>query len=161
MLARERVRFSALLSVAAVNAVLFVFANWLSLWDLRSMRDWDLFSVTTQFLFAIGIYFVCILAAPEAPDEKPIDMEAFYWRNRRLFYGTLMYCVLLSMVINAEFLKTANASLFFEENAIVLPMMPAVALPLILRARWAQWTGGVTFLLMLITFTVLFSSTLK
>lgn len=161
VIARERVRFSALLSLAAVNAVLFVFTNWLAIWDLRTMRDWDLFSVMSNFLFAIGIYFVCTLAAPEASAEGPIDMEAFYWRNRRLFYGTLMYCVLVSLVINAEFLKTAKAALFVEENAMVLPMIPAVALPLFVPARWAQWLGGTAFLLLTITFTILFSSSLR
>ena len=158
---RERVRFSALLSLAAVNAILFVFANWLAIWDLRSMRDWDLFSVMSNFLFAIGIYFVCILAAPEAATEGPIDMEAFYWRNRRLFHGTLMFCVLISLVINAEFLKTANTALFLEENAMVLPMIPAIALPLFLPARWAQWAGGIAFLLLLTAFMVLFSGSLR
>jgi hypothetical protein len=160
VIARDRVRFSALLSLAIGNAVLFVFANWLSLWDLRGMSEWDLFSVTTQFVFAIGIYFLCALAAPEAGGENVIDMEAFYWRNRRYYYGCLFLCVLLSLVVNAEFLKTPNPALFLQENAMVLPMVPVAAGPLFVPSRWAQWLGGLGFTLLLMLYTILFSSTL-
>lgn len=36
IVARDRVKFSGLLTLGMVNAILLVFANWLSLWDLRS-----------------------------------------------------------------------------------------------------------------------------
>lgn len=35
---RERVRFSGLLALGMVNAILLVFANWLSLWDFHSIK---------------------------------------------------------------------------------------------------------------------------
>jgi hypothetical protein len=96
-----------------------------------------------QFAFAVAIYFVCALAALEGGGEELIDMEAFYWRNRRLFYAVLMVCMFISLIINAEFLKTPNTALFVQENATVLPMVVATSLPLTLQARWAQWVGGV------------------
>jgi hypothetical protein len=160
MLARERVRLSGLLAICMANAILMVFANWLSLWDIRGMREWDLFSVTTQFAFAVAIYFVCALAAPEAGDGDVIDMEAFYWRNRRLFYSTLLICMILSLIINAEFLKTPNTALFIRENVAVLPMIAAVSLPLATQARWAQWLGGVGMAVLLVAFAIAFDSTL-
>jgi hypothetical protein len=160
VLARERVRFSGLLAVCMANAVLMVFTNWLSLWDVRGMHDWDLFSVTMQFAFAVAIYFLCALAAPEINSEDIIDMESFYWRNRRLFYAVLMACMFLSLIINAEFLKTPNTALFVQENAAVLPMIIAVGVPLVLAARWAQWVGGMGMVGLLVTFTILFSGTL-
>jgi hypothetical protein len=160
ILGRERVRFSGLLAICMAIAILMVFANWLSLWDLRGMHDWDLFSVTMQFAFAVAIYFVCALAAPEAGGEERIDMEAFYWRNRRLFYAVLLVCLFISLIINAEFLKTPNTALFVQENATVLPMIVAVGLPLTLQARWAQWLGGIGMIVLIVAFTVLFSSSL-
>lgn len=160
LLERARVRFSSLLAVCMVIAVLMVFANWLSLWDVRGMREWDLFSVTMQFAFAVAIYFVCALAAPDSDNEDVIDMESFYWRNRRLFYAVLLACMFLSLIINVEFLKTPNTALFLQENAAVLPMIVAVGLPLATSARWAQWTGGVGLVLLLVGFTIAFSSTL-
>ncbi len=38
IVARERVKFSGLLALGMVNAVLLVFVNWLALWDLRQSR---------------------------------------------------------------------------------------------------------------------------
>jgi hypothetical protein len=159
-LARDRVRYSGLLVICAINAILFVFANWLSLWDLRGMHGWDLFSVVSQFLFAIAIYFVCAFAAPEAAGDTAIDMEAFYWRNHRLYYAAVMVCLLLSLIINAEFLKTPNAALFLEENAMVLPMIVFGVLPLVVRAHWAHWVAGLGLLGLLAGFTIEFSGTL-
>jgi hypothetical protein len=37
-----RVRFSALLAVAMINAALGVISNWLGLWDLQNLKRWSL-----------------------------------------------------------------------------------------------------------------------
>ena len=44
IVARERVKFSGLLALGMANAILLVFADWLSLWDLRSIKSRDLAS---------------------------------------------------------------------------------------------------------------------
>jgi hypothetical protein len=69
VVARDRVRFSGLLALGMANAVLLVFINWLSIWDLRSVKSWDIVSITVQFLFAIALYFLCVLVGPKTPDE--------------------------------------------------------------------------------------------
>jgi len=38
LLARDRVRFSALLTVSMVNATLGVIINWLGLWELQNLK---------------------------------------------------------------------------------------------------------------------------
>src|ERR1700741_20901 len=72
VVARERVRFSGLLALGMANAVMMVFTNWLSLWDLRTVQSWDLGSVAIQFLFAVSVYVICALVGPKMPDEGPI-----------------------------------------------------------------------------------------
>ena len=52
IVARDRVKISGLLAFGMDNAVILVFSNWLSIWDLRSIKSWDLASITIQFLFA-------------------------------------------------------------------------------------------------------------
>src|ERR1700745_274408 len=69
IVARDRVRFSGLLALGMANAVVLVFANWLSLWDLRSVKSWDLASITVQFLLAVSLYLICVLVGPKTPDE--------------------------------------------------------------------------------------------
>jgi hypothetical protein len=161
LVARERVRFSGLLAVGMANAILLVFANWLSLWDIRGLHGWDLFSITVQFLFAVALFFVCAVAAPAVEDDGSVDMEGFYWRNRRLFYSIVMVVVVLALIVNVTLLRTPNPALFFEENAATLPMIVVAGLPLATSARWAQWTAGLGLFAMMVGYTITFSGTLK
>src|SRR5207302_4053022 len=100
IVARERVRFSGLLALAMVNAILMVFVNWLSLWDLRSVTSWDLASIAIQFLFAISVYVICALVGPRTTDEGQIDLEDFFWRQRSYFYGAIIVCLILALLAN-------------------------------------------------------------
>src|SRR5438105_2171252 len=160
VVSRERVRFSGLLALGMVNAILLVFVNWLSLWDLRSVTSWDLASIAIQFLFAISVYVICALVGPKTPDEGTIDLEEFFWRQRPYFYGALIICLLLALLANLDFLKTSNAALFVKENLGTIAMLIPSALGLISRNRAAQWAAGVCFLVMIIGFAVMFSSNL-
>src|SRR5206468_1737366 len=74
---RDRVKFSGLLALAMINAILVVFANWLSLCDLHSITSWNLAYISVQFLFAINVFLICVLGGPKAHDDGPIDLEDF------------------------------------------------------------------------------------
>ncbi len=161
VVARDRVRFSGLLALGMVNAILLVFANWLSLWDFRSIEAWDLWSITIGFLLAISMFFICVLVGPKAHDEGPIDLEDFFWRQRPYFYGALMACAVLSLLANLDFLKTANAAMFLKQNLTVLPMFVPTAFALASRKRWVQWAAGLCYLALLLGYTILFYSTLS
>jgi hypothetical protein len=78
IVAGERVKFSGLLALGMVNAVLLVFVNWLSLWDLRSVTGWDIASIAIQFLFAVFVYVICALVGSKMPDDGTIDLEDFF-----------------------------------------------------------------------------------
>jgi hypothetical protein len=55
LLARKRVKFSALHALEIINAVGWVYANWLLLWDLHGIKNWDLLSITIWFAFATAL----------------------------------------------------------------------------------------------------------
>jgi len=158
--ARERVKFSGPLALAMGVVIMLVYANWLGVWDLRGMKGWDLLSISTQFAFSVLVYFICILVGPEA-GEGEIDMEAFYWRQRRPYYWAVIAAVVLSLAANAEFLKTPNTALFLRENLANLPLFVPPALALAVPARWAQWLAGIALLAMMIGFTIAFSPMLS
>ncbi|PZR76913.1 MAG: hypothetical protein DLM73_01105 [Chthoniobacterales bacterium] len=161
VVARDRVRFSGLLALGMVNAILLVFCNWLSIWDLHVITTWTLGSITIQFLFAINVFLICVLVGPKAHDEGPIDLEDFYWRQRPYFYGALVACAVLSLIANLDYLKTASAALFLRENLTVLPMFIPTVLALVFRKRWVQWAAGLCYLAMVLAYTILFCSTLS
>jgi hypothetical protein len=161
IVARERIKFSGLLAVAMTNAFLMIFANWLSLWDLRSIKIWDLASITIQFLFAIVVFLMCALVGPKTPDEGPIDLESFFWRQRPYFYGAVVAITILSLIANLDYLKTADPALFLKQNLTVLPGIVASLLGLLSHRRRAQWVAGLGILAMLITYTILFCATIS
>ena len=49
VVARKRVTFSGLSCLAMACAVLLVYLNWLSLWELRGATEWNLLSMTVTF----------------------------------------------------------------------------------------------------------------
>ena len=160
IVARARVKFSGLLTLGMVNAVVLVFANWLSLWDLRSIKTWDLVSIVVQFLFAIVIFIICALVGPKVPDEGRIDLDDFFWRQRPYFYGAIVACVLLSLIANLAYLKTPTPILFVKQNLINLPMLVPTVSALLFSKRWIQWAGGFGFFALMLGYTVAFCSTL-
>ena len=160
LIARKRVIFSGLLCLAMANAILFVYSNWLELWDLHGIRAWDIVTISIQFAFAVMVYFVCILAAPEHTEGGEIDMEEFYRAQHRPFYFALLAAALLSLAGNFAYLKTPNAGLFLKENLGVLPMFVPVIAALVFSQRWMQWLCGAMLFLLLAGFTVAFSNTL-
>jgi hypothetical protein len=159
--ARERVRFSGLLTLGMVNAGITVFINWLSLWDLRSVTSWDLLTITIQFVFAMAVFLLCVFVAPKVPEDGDVDLESFYWRQRVSIYSAILALIVLALLANVAFLKSANAALFLKENAIVLPMIIPAILALASGARWAQWTAGVGFLVENLVYTILFCRALS
>ena len=160
IVARERVRFSGLLALGMVNAILLVFVNWLALWDLRLVTSWDTASIAIQFLFAISVYVICALVGPKAPDEGVIDLEDFFWRQRPYFYGAIIVCLALALLANLDFLKTPNTALLVKENLGTIALLIPAAFGLVSRNRVVQWTAGVCFLAMIVGFAIMFSSNL-
>src|SRR5262249_51172539 len=133
VLVRDRVKFSGLLALGMVNAVLLVFANWLSLWDFRSIKIWDLASIAVNFLLAVSMFLICAWVGPKTPSEGEIDLEEFFWRQRPYFYGAILATFILSLVVNLDFLKTLNVALFVKQNLAVLPMLIPSVLGLVSR----------------------------
>jgi hypothetical protein len=158
IVARERIKFSGLLALGMVNAVLLVFVNWLSLWDLRSVTSWDLASVAIQFLFAVSVYVVCALVGPKVPDEGVLDLEDFFWHQRFYFYGAIIVCLALALLANLDFLKTANTALFVKESLGTIAILVPSVVGLISRNYVVQWVAGVSLLALTIGFAIMFSS---
>jgi hypothetical protein len=76
LLARDRVRFSALLAVSMVNAALGVIVNWLGLWELQNLKHWSLGEVLLQLGWVFPNYFSCSLVAMPVSENGPL--VAFY-----------------------------------------------------------------------------------
>jgi hypothetical protein len=90
LLARDRVRFSALLALSMVNAALGVIINWLGLWDLQNLKHWSLGEVLLQLGWVVPNYFSCSLVAMPVSESGPLDMSAFFERQRRIIFSATL-----------------------------------------------------------------------
>jgi hypothetical protein len=158
---RERVRASPLLFIGMANAILTVLANWLSLWDLRSIQIWSLASITVQFVFAVAVFLLCVFVSPRVPGDGAINLDEWFWCQRPAFYSTGVAIALLALVANADYLKTANTALFFKENAVVLGFFVPNLLGLVSRNRGLQYAAGFGVVAMNLIYLLMFCRELK
>jgi phosphatidylglycerophosphate synthase len=138
VIAWERVKPSALCGLATGSAILLVLTDWLSLYELRNSPHWTLLPIVLIFLTALSVCFICMIATPMPQAEGPIDMEAFYWHQRKTFFSAWLACELLATACNSVFLDTPK---LLSENIPNLIAIPPICLALLVPHRWAQWTG--------------------
>jgi len=158
VIARDRVKFSWLSSLSIFSAMLLVYVNWLAMWELHVIKNWDVLSITALMLFTLSVAFVCMVAAPKTWPEKSVDLEQFYWRQHKVFYSSWLICVLLAILTNFLLLDSPTGSKLLQENLLNLIMLPPILLALLVSARWAQWFGLCSLILTNFVFLVLFES---
>ncbi|HUO90622.1 MAG TPA: hypothetical protein VMU08_15710 [Rhizomicrobium sp.] len=141
--AYKRVNWSGLLALAVMNAAVILIMNWLSLLGYRNQSDWNVLDVAVQLWMAIQLYFWCFVALPEIPTDGTIDLEAVYWKQRRIYYIAGLVSIPAAVAVNLEYLKTPLAAFVVQSNMIAfagsVPMLFAIWRP----ERWAQWLAGV------------------
>ena len=160
LLARGRVHFSGLQALAMLNAGTQPFLNWLISRDSHGVTVWSLADITASFLFAVTNFLVCAAAAPEVPAEGPVDLEAFYWANRRLFWGLVALMMIVGLG-SSVVLRLSDPHLFLEETLATLPFFLPPVLAIAIRARWAQWAAGVGLAVLSVAWAIVFTGIIR
>lgn len=160
LVARSRVRFSGLLALAMLNAVTQVYIGWLAMWDFRDVQSWDLYTITLFLLSSILIYLMCVAASPETPESEPVDMEAFYWSNHRLFYGLYLGLLGVYIAMTAVYLLTPSPELALQQALGNLPYVAISLFAIFVSRPWAQWLAGIALFTLSAVWAIVFSSTL-
>jgi hypothetical protein len=148
--ARARVKFSGLQAAMAVMAIMIVFLDWLALWPLRKVTTWDFLSVADNFALGILLFFTCAIAAPRVSLDGPIDLEDYYWHARRPFYWLYLAGDAIAALGNLDFLKSPDPSQFWIWTPSCLLGLIPPAFALASKARWAQWTAAIAFMIIAI-----------
>ncbi len=162
VLARDRVAFSGLQALAMLNAILLVYADWLTTWATRTLRDWDLLSITVLFVGAVSNYFVCVAAVPnDLPSEGPIGLDAFYWKNRLLYWSVVSALNVLALPANSIFGKSLNPHLVLQTDLATLPAFVPCIVAIAAKQRWAQWVAGLGLLATTLVFMIMFDTDLR
>lgn len=144
MWARDRVRVSGIQCLWMFNALLMLFENWLGMWALSTRTQWDVAEVAIYFVAALVQYFTCSLLSLRPDDDGPIDMPAFFDRQRPLIFTAFFILALINMFENwwdrATF-PHADDWLYADISiAAVLPVAYAIAR--FARPMWLQWIAG-------------------
>ncbi len=160
LLARDRVRYSGLLTLAIVNAITQVYIDWLAMWDYRGVAEWDLYTVTLFFISSVLLFLMCAAVSLDAPSDGPVDMQDFYAKNFRLFYGVYALLVLVFMAMSLVYLNTPTPELAWQQGLGNVPYLLVCLLAISISARWAQWVAGIALFVLTIAWPIVFSSAL-
>jgi fucose 4-O-acetylase-like acetyltransferase len=143
ILARDRVRFSWLLTVSMLNAAAGVIINWLGLWSLQNLKQWSLTEVLLQLGWVIPNYFSCSLVAMPYSESGQLDMPAYFERQRRIiFSATLALWAMGSLAAYAD-----RNNLGWKPNEWIGAELAALPLGIFAvlagwgKPRWLQWVG--------------------
>jgi len=144
ILARERVRFSWLLSVSMLNAAFGVIINWLGLWGLQNLKHWSLSEVLLQLGWVIPNYFSCSLVAMPYSETGLLDMLAYFERQRRvIFSATLTLAAMGGLATYAD----RNNFEGWQPNEWIGAELVGLTLGVFAvmagwgKPRWLQWVG--------------------
>jgi hypothetical protein len=157
---RDRVRFSALLAVSMLNAALGVIINWLGLWELQNIKHWTLNEVLLQLGWVVPNYFSCSLVAMPVSESGPLDMPAFFERQRRIIFSAT---IALSIMGNLAIYADRNTMGWQKPNDWIGAELVALSLAFFAmlagwgKPRWLQWIGVVGMFLQNLWFFVFYT----
>jgi hypothetical protein len=142
VLAKDRVRFSALHALWMCYASGNLLFSWVAISSLESVKHWSISEVLVQLSWVVPMYFTCSLIAIRVPDSGIVDMEALYERRRPAIFSAYVVLAVTSMLEN-----------FFDRNNLKgwtpldwigadLQALPNLVCALVAgwaKPRWAQW----------------------
>lgn len=129
--ARERVTFYWPPIAWAIWVFFICVQHWWAAWSTHETRNWTFLTFGTGLLDPIILFFLSALVLPDRDETDPVDLGAWYYRNRAWFFGTLALLPLASL--GDELVRTGRIAsmlnlaflLAFEVVDIVALFMPS------------------------------------
>jgi hypothetical protein len=139
IIASKRIRLSWLNAGWMLAALLFTCAWWIGLWDLHTVRTWDIGSIAFYFSVAAGIYMQARLVSPRIPERGEIDLQEFHAEEGRKYL--IAYAILswVTVAVNAVLGQAYGISQWPAQNLVIVPMALATSVAAIfIRRPWVQ-----------------------
>ena len=116
---RDQVRTYWVQSLWVVIVLLVDVNNWLAMWSYRSAKSWRVVSFLLLVGLIASIYLVTVLLFPRVPEsERQIDLDAHYYKNRRVFFLANAAAWILALLCNLSFLPLSWLS-----QAVIIPVL--------------------------------------
>jgi hypothetical protein len=146
---RDRVRVHWLPVLWTVVLLLIYVQVWWSMYGLRLRSDWTFLAFCVVLLQTATLYVMAAVVIPEQADELGLDLEAYFERHHRWFYGfflaTLVISVLKDVVLAGQLPDRTN--LIFH-GVLALGCVSG----LFVRGRRYQQALGVGFALVIVAY---------
>jgi hypothetical protein len=137
------------------DALLAVSINWISLWDFHGSQTISLGEIVGGFVLGIAQYLVCASVSPDFKEERDFDLRLFQRQQRRSYLSMFFVLIAVSISVNIGG-SMLGVQKWMSENALVIPMLAAVAVPLFVRNQWAQIAGGAAFASLNIAYLIIY-----
>ena len=116
---RDQVRTYWVQSLWVVIVLLVDVNSWWAMWDLRSAKRWSFVSFLLLVGLIASIYLVTVLLFPHVPESGgQIDLDAHYYKNRRIFFLANAAAWTLALLCNLTFLPLRS----WLSQAVILPV---------------------------------------
>ncbi|HEY2395913.1 MAG TPA: hypothetical protein VGH81_08060 [Rudaea sp.] len=139
IIASRRLRFSWLNAGWMSAALLFTCAWWIGLWDLHTMKTWDVGSIALYFSVAAGIYLQARLVSPRIPEKGEIDLQAFHAEEGRKYLVAYAVLSWVTVAINAAPGQVGGVSQWPAQNVVIVPMALATSVAaIVIKRAWVQ-----------------------
>ena len=158
---RRQLIFSWPHALWMMNALVFLAANWLSLWDFHESAAMSLDAIVSTFVLVIGQYFISALIAPDFDGGDTYDMREFHARERRTYLGAFLALMVVGVTINLQAAIRFGIASWGQQNLIGVPILTATAAAFFIDRRWVQIAAPVFVLVLLVIYPIIYYPVLK
>ncbi len=125
---------------------------WFSIWRLHDKTEWSLQYVLLLLALASAVYIPSRLLTPEPTGEGPIDLTAYYERNRRRIIGTLIPYIFIGEATNLTLPGFAVSTVFL----VGIGNLVALGVAWLTANRWAQGLAAAANFALLVYYSIYF-----
>ncbi len=154
VLARAQVKFSWLLTLWMLMALILLFSNWMSFFSMSGVRNWSLRQVGLLFATAVVQYFTCSLVSPRVLHGRETDMSAFYQTHRRIISASFAGLGALAIAENLSGPPNSNA---LEVNAPIVLMIGIILVTALAKGRQLQWAASLALFALIVAWVAVFT----
>lgn len=159
--AGRRIRYSWLHAGWMLTIFIDVLANWLSVWELRTLQVWSAGYILFLILATLTQYIACVLVSPEVKSDGPVDLIEFHREQgpRYLFAFGLLNAISVPLNLVTDHLFGVQE--WGWQNLAQAPAAILTFIAIAARPRWLQWAMLIVVFLLSMIYLADLQGTLK
>jgi hypothetical protein len=137
MQSRERVNFYWPPIAQALLLFLICVQHWWAQWSWRTERTPSFGGFWLQLMTPVLLFLATALALPDREENGVLDLQSWYFRNRKWFYGLLFFVPLVSIL--EEIVRTGQMSSLLNLAFLLAFDVAAVIAYFVTSRRAGEW----------------------